>query len=45
MIFRLHRIEGLSYREIAEVLEISPHTVKAQMTEALHDLDRLRGKI
>lgn len=43
MIFRLHRIEGLSYAEIADVLEISPHTVKAQMMEALRDLDRLRN--
>jgi RNA polymerase sigma-70 factor (ECF subfamily) len=42
MIFRLHRIEGFSYQEIADVLAISPHTVKAQMTEALRDLDRLR---
>jgi len=42
IVFRLHRIEGLSYHEIAAVLGISPHTVKAQMTEALRDLDRLR---
>lgn len=42
LIFRLHRIEGLSHQEIADVLELSPHTVKAQMTEALRDLDRLR---
>ncbi len=42
LIFRLHRIEGLSHQEIADVLEISPHTVKAQMGDALRDLDRLR---
>lgn len=42
LIFRLHRIEGLSHQEIADVLDLSPNTVKAQMTEALRDLDRLR---
>lgn len=39
-VFLLARREGLSYREIAEVLEISPQTVANQMSTALADLRR-----
>ena len=34
-IFKLSRLEGLKYREIAEKLNISPKTVEAQMGKAL----------
>jgi len=35
MIFRMNRIEGLRYKEIAERLSISPKTVEVQMGKAL----------
>jgi RNA polymerase sigma-70 factor (ECF subfamily) len=35
IIFRLNRIDGLSYKEIAEILSISVHTVQNQMVEAV----------
>ena len=35
MIYKLSRLEGLTYSEIAEVLEISPKTVEAHMSRAL----------
>jgi RNA polymerase sigma-70 factor (ECF subfamily) len=38
LIFRLHREQGLTYPEIAEVLEISPKTVEVQMGRALKAL-------
>jgi RNA polymerase sigma-70 factor (ECF subfamily) len=37
-IFVLSRYHGLSYREIAEVLEISPQTVANQLSAALATL-------
>ena len=37
-IFMLNRFEGLSYKEITEVLDISINTVKTQMTRALSSL-------
>ncbi len=37
-IFRMSRFEALSYREIAEKLELSPKTVEAQMGKALKQL-------
>jgi RNA polymerase sigma-70 factor (ECF subfamily) len=37
-IFMLNRYEGLSYKEITEVLNISINTVKTQMTRALSSL-------
>lgn len=40
LIFRLSRIEGLSHREIAEQLDISPNTVKNHMVEALKTLKK-----
>jgi RNA polymerase sigma-70 factor (ECF subfamily) len=43
-VFRLARTEGLSYREIADVMGLSPQTVANQMSRALtelhHALDR-----
>ncbi len=42
-IFRMSRMDGLKYREIAEKLNISPKTVEAQMGKALKYLrDRLQ---
>lgn len=37
-VFRLARSEGLSYREIAEVMGVSPQTVANQMSRALTEL-------
>lgn len=37
-VFRLARAEGLSYREIAEVMAVSPQTVANQMSRALTEL-------
>ena len=37
-IFILNRFEGLSYKEITEVLNISINTVKTQMARALSSL-------
>ncbi len=37
-VFRLHYIEKLSYREIADQLQISSHTVSNHMTRALKQL-------
>jgi len=38
LVFKLSRIEGLSHKEIAEQLHISPNTVKNHMVEALKTL-------
>jgi RNA polymerase sigma-70 factor (family 1) len=38
LIFTLHREQGLTYAEIAQVLEISPKTVEVQMGRALKSL-------
>ncbi|WP_316848006.1 RNA polymerase sigma-70 factor [Pedobacter psychrodurus] len=38
LIFKMSRDEGLSHREIAEKLQISPNTVKNHMVEALKTL-------
>lgn len=35
LIFRMNRIDGLSYQEIAEILSISIHTVQNQMVKAV----------
>jgi RNA polymerase sigma-70 factor (ECF subfamily) len=37
-IYKLHREDGLTYREIAEVMDISVKTVESQMTRALNIL-------
>lgn len=38
LVFKLSRVEGLSHKEIAEQLHISPNTVKNHMVEALKTL-------
>lgn len=38
VIFKLSRVEGLSHKEIAEQLHISPNTVRNHMVEALKTL-------
>lgn len=35
LIFKLVKEDGLKYKEVAEILEISPNTVDAQMTNSL----------
>jgi RNA polymerase sigma-70 factor, ECF subfamily len=35
IIFRMNRLDGLSYKEIAEILSISIHTVQNQMVAAI----------
>lgn len=40
-IFRMNRLEGLTYKEIAGLLEISPRTVEHQMSHAVRELQRL----
>jgi RNA polymerase sigma-70 factor (ECF subfamily) len=40
-IFRLGRLEGLKYKEIAALLNISPKTVEAQMSKGLRYLREL----
>lgn len=39
-IYKLSRKDGLTYREIAEVLDLSPKTVESQMSRALKILRR-----
>ncbi len=39
-VFRLARTEGLSYREIADVMGLSPQTVANQMSRALTELHK-----
>lgn len=43
MIYKLHRDEGLSYRDIAAKLEISPRTVENQISQALKYLRSALG--
>jgi len=40
LVFKLSRIEGLSHKEIADQLQISPNTVKNHMVEALKTLKK-----
>ena len=44
-VFRLARTEGLSYKEIAEVLGISPQTVANQMSRALTELHEALDRV
>lgn len=44
-IFNLARVHGLSHREIAETMEISPQTVANQMSAALAELRRALGPL
>jgi RNA polymerase sigma-70 factor (ECF subfamily) len=41
MIFKLIREDGLKYKEVAEILNLSPHTVDAQMTIAIRRIASL----
>lgn len=41
MIFKLIREDGLKYREVAEILNISPDTVDAQMTIAIRRISQV----
>lgn len=41
MIFKLVREDGLKYKEVAEVLNVSPNTVDAQMTIAIRRIAML----
>ncbi|QDH80261.1 RNA polymerase sigma-70 factor [Echinicola soli] len=38
IIFRMNRLEGLKYREIADILNISVHTVQNQMVAAVQKM-------
>lgn len=38
MTYKLHRYDGLTYQEIAEVMGVSPKTVESQMTRSLKTL-------
>lgn len=44
MIFKLIREDGLKYKEVAEILNLSPHTVEAQMTIAIRRIALLVQK-
>ncbi|MEP6619126.1 MAG: RNA polymerase sigma-70 factor [bacterium] len=43
LVFTLHREQGLSYREVAAVMDISPKTVDVQMGRALKALRKSLG--
>jgi len=43
-VFKLNRFEGLKYKEIAEILDISVNTVQKQMIEAIKHIERYRYK-
>lgn len=43
LVYTLHREQGLTYAEVAEVMGISPKTVDVQMGRALKALRRLLG--
>jgi RNA polymerase sigma-70 factor, ECF subfamily len=45
MVFRLHRIEGFSYAEIAETLGISIYTVQNHMAEAIKHMSHKHATI
>jgi len=36
LVFRMHRLEGFSYAEIADLLQISPRTVEDHLSKAMH---------
>ncbi|HKK45697.1 MAG TPA: RNA polymerase sigma-70 factor [Balneolaceae bacterium] len=44
LIYKLNRKEGLTYKEIAEILDISPRTVESQMSRALKKLKQSLSK-
>lgn len=44
LIFRLNRLEGLKYKEIAETLSISVNTVQKQMVEASKYIEKYKPR-
>jgi RNA polymerase sigma-70 factor (ECF subfamily) len=44
-VFLLREIEGLSYRELAEALEIPEGTVASRLNRARTELQRLLGEL
>jgi RNA polymerase sigma-70 factor, ECF subfamily len=44
LIFRMNRIDGLSYKEIAEILSLSIHTIQNQMVAAVKFLTNLHPR-
>ena len=44
LIYRLHKEDGMNYREIADELHISKHTVKNQLFTAIHSVRRFLAK-
>ncbi|MDW7690443.1 RNA polymerase sigma-70 factor [Flammeovirgaceae bacterium SG7u.111] len=45
LIFRLSRFEGLPYKEIAQILSISPNTVQNQMVKAIQQIASRYSKL
>lgn len=49
LVFRMNRIEGLTYPEIARMLDVSEHTVQNHMVQAMrqlgHELPKLRSAL
>jgi len=44
LVFRLHKVDGLSYREISELLELSVKTVENHMGRALKTMREIYSK-
>ncbi|TRZ45717.1 RNA polymerase sigma factor [Robertkochia solimangrovi] len=44
LIFTLNRLEGFKYKEIAEILQISVHTVQKQMMEAIRHISKYESE-
>ncbi|WP_161554540.1 RNA polymerase sigma-70 factor [Sinomicrobium soli] len=44
IIFKLSRLEGMKYREIAEMLQISVNTVQKQMIEAIRHISQYESR-
>lgn len=41
LVFRMHKVDGLKYREIAEILNVSPKTVENHMGNSIKHLRKL----
>lgn len=44
-IFKLSRIDGFSYKEIAEILSISVRTIQNHMVQAVRDLELIKSEM